>query len=153
MGVAQWTDTLLKRCGVRTRPRRLVLHYASLLGEQLAAMLPLSLLQIFVLAVFFKKAPDNPGIAAAGLLSAVLGLVLFLDALRLAIMPMAMEVSNEGRAGVKLCSMWRSNRLLWHMTHRKSRRTSPGSSTNRIVLRSPTHALTLLPLSLSLATL
>jgi hypothetical protein len=51
--------------------------------------------QVIVLAAFFHKTADDPGIAAAGLLSAVLGLVLFLDGLRLAIMPMAMQVCRE----------------------------------------------------------
>jgi len=45
-----------------------------------------------VLALFFHKAAGDPGTQAAGLLSAVMGLVLFLDGLRLSIMPMAMQV-------------------------------------------------------------
>jgi hypothetical protein len=49
-------------------------------------------MQVIVLAAFFHKTAADPGVAAAGLLSAVLGLVLFLDGLRLAIMPMAMQV-------------------------------------------------------------
>lgn len=51
-------------------------------------------LQVFVLAVFFHKTVSNPATAAAGLFSAVLGLVLFLDGLRLAVMPMAMQVTQ-----------------------------------------------------------
>lgn len=47
-----------------------------------------------MLAIFFHKAPDHPGTAAAGLLSAVLGLGLFLDGLRLSIMPLAMQVRS-----------------------------------------------------------
>ena len=49
-------------------------------------------LQVLVLAVFFHKTVNDPGVAAAGLLAAVVGLVLLLDGLRLAIMPMAMQV-------------------------------------------------------------
>lgn len=51
-------------------------------------------LQVFVLAVFFHKTVSDPATAAAGLFSAVLGLVLFLDGLRLAVMPMAMQVTQ-----------------------------------------------------------
>lgn len=50
--------------------------------------------QVVVLALFFHKAAGDPGVAAAGLLSAVMGLVLFLDGLRLSIMPMAMQVGG-----------------------------------------------------------
>jgi hypothetical protein len=49
---------------------------------------------VFVLAVFFHKTVSDPATAAAGLFSAVLGLVLFLDGLRLAVMPMAMQVTQ-----------------------------------------------------------
>lgn len=54
--------------------------------------------QVAVLAIFFHKVADDPGVAAAGLLSAVLGLVLFLDGLRLSIMPMAMQVCRQWRS-------------------------------------------------------
>lgn len=51
--------------------------------------------QVAVLAIFFHKTAEDPGVAAAGLMSAVLGLVLFLDGLRLSIMPMAMQVRSK----------------------------------------------------------
>lgn len=55
--------------------------------------LPLSC-KVLVLAIFFNKSSSTPGIDAAGLLSAVVGLVLFLEGLRVAIMPMALLVGN-----------------------------------------------------------
>jgi hypothetical protein len=38
-----------------------------------------------VLAIFFKKTTPSPALEAAGLVAAVLGLVLFLDGLRVAV--------------------------------------------------------------------
>lgn len=44
--------------------------------------------QVLVLAIFFRKSTPTPALEAAGLISAVIGLVLFLEGLRVAIMPM-----------------------------------------------------------------
>jgi len=48
-----------------------------------------------VLAIFFRKTTPTPVLEAAGLISAVVGLVLFLEGLRLAVMPMAMLVGSQ----------------------------------------------------------
>ena len=48
-----------------------------------------------MLAIFFRKTTPTPVLEAAGLISAAIGLVLFLDGLRVAIMPMAMLVGNQ----------------------------------------------------------
>jgi hypothetical protein len=58
--------------------------------------------QVLVLAIFFNKSSSTPGIDAAGLLSAVAGLVLFLEGLRVAIMPMALLVGNQLPLKLKL---------------------------------------------------
>lgn len=46
MGLAAWTDSRMQRVGISAKKRRITIHYMVLLGEQLAAMLPLSLLQV-----------------------------------------------------------------------------------------------------------
>ncbi|GBF88834.1 hypothetical protein Rsub_01735 [Raphidocelis subcapitata] len=47
------------------------------------------------MAVFFRKGSPTPWLEAAGLVSAVVGLVLFLDGLRVAVMPMALLVGTK----------------------------------------------------------
>jgi hypothetical protein len=51
--------------------------------------------QVLVMAAFFRKASPTPLLEAAGLASAVVGLVLFLDGLRVAVMPMALLVGTQ----------------------------------------------------------
>lgn len=58
--------------------------------------------QVLVLAVFFQKTTPTPGLEAAGLISAVIGLVLFLEGLRVAVMPMAMLVGEQLPKRLKL---------------------------------------------------
>jgi membrane associated rhomboid family serine protease len=55
-----------------------------------------------VLAIFFQKTTPTPGLEAAGLISAVIGLVLFLEGLRVAVMPMAMLVGEQLPKRLKL---------------------------------------------------
>lgn len=55
-----------------------------------------------VLAIFFRKTSATPGIDAAGLISAIAGLVLFLEGLRVAIMPMALLVGAQLPVRLKL---------------------------------------------------
>ncbi|KAF6254259.1 hypothetical protein COO60DRAFT_335180 [Scenedesmus sp. NREL 46B-D3] len=92
----------MRRKGWSLHNRQLVFHYAQLVWEQVSAMLPITLLQVLVLAIFFNKSSSTPGIDAAGLLSAVVGLVLFLEGLRVAIMPMALLVGNQLPVKLKL---------------------------------------------------
>lgn len=61
-----------------------------------------SILQVLVLAIFFRKSSSTPGIDAAGLISAIVGLVLFLEGLRVAIMPMALLVGQQLPVCLKL---------------------------------------------------
>lgn len=58
--------------------------------------------QVLILAIFFKKTSSTPGIDAAGLISAIVGLVLFLEGLRVAIMPMALLVGAQLPIRLKL---------------------------------------------------
>jgi membrane associated rhomboid family serine protease len=58
--------------------------------------------QVLVLAIFFRKTTPTPALEAAGLISAVIGLVLFLEGLRVAIMPMAMLVGTQLPQRLKL---------------------------------------------------
>jgi hypothetical protein len=58
--------------------------------------------KVLVLSIFFHKSSSTPSIDAAGLISAVAGLVLFLEGLRVAIMPMALLVGNQLPLKLKL---------------------------------------------------
>lgn len=58
--------------------------------------------QVLVLAIFFRQTTPTPALEAAGLISAVIGLVLFLDGLRVAIMPMALLVGTQLPKRLKL---------------------------------------------------
>lgn len=55
-----------------------------------------------MLAIFFRKTTPTPVLEAAGLVSAVIGLVFFLEGLRVAIMPMAMLVGVQLPQRLKL---------------------------------------------------
>jgi hypothetical protein len=46
MGLSSWADSRMQRFGISAKKRHITIHYMVLLGEQLAAMLPLSLLQV-----------------------------------------------------------------------------------------------------------
>ena len=70
-------------------------HYHGLLLEQVAAVVPISILLIFVMAVFFNSSVESPLLVAFGLTMAILGLTLFIDALRVVVMPLSEQLGTE----------------------------------------------------------
>ena len=64
-------------------------HWGHLFFEQLFAVLPITVLLVATMTIYFGRAVDDPGQAVGGLAAAVAGLVFFLEGMRVAIMPMA----------------------------------------------------------------
>jgi hypothetical protein len=77
------------------RQRHLTWHALQLLKDQVLAVMPISLLQIFVLGVFFQQTIQSAGLQVMGLFLAIVGLTLFLDGLRISIMPLAEVMGKE----------------------------------------------------------
>lgn len=63
-------------------------YYVRQLLEQVLAVLPITLTLVFTMGVFFNTTV-NGGQTAGGIVAAIVGLVLFLDGLRVAFMPLA----------------------------------------------------------------
>ena len=72
----------------RLSTRSLVFYYLGQFQEQVLAVVPVTLCLVITLAIYFGRTVENPGKLTGGLLSAMFGLVLFVDGLRVAIMPM-----------------------------------------------------------------
>ena len=70
-------------------------HYHGLLKEQLMAIIPISFLLIGAMFIFFGKFPTNPPEMFFGLSAAIIGLTLFVDSLRVCIMPMSDQLGVE----------------------------------------------------------
>ena len=73
----------------------LAAHLAHVLLEQLLAVLPITMLLISTMWFYFRIAVESPGVAIGGLASEVIGLVLFLEGLRVAIMPLAAFIGEQ----------------------------------------------------------
>lgn len=74
---------------------RLVEHYLLMLWEQVIAVVPITLQLVITIAIFFGRTATNPGELSWGLACAVLGLTLFVDALRMAVMPLGEMLGEE----------------------------------------------------------
>ena len=64
-------------------------HWGHLFLEQLLAVLPITVLLVASLAIYFHRQITDPASAFGGLAAAVFGLVLFLEGLRVAVMPLS----------------------------------------------------------------
>jgi hypothetical protein len=74
---------------------RLGCHYYDLIMEQLMAIVPISVLLIGAMLIFFGRGVSNPPEMLFGLSAAILGLTLFVDSLRVCIMPMSDQLGVE----------------------------------------------------------
>ena len=63
--------------------------------EQVLAVVPVTLCLVITLAIYFDRRVDDPFKLTAGLLSAMFGLVLFVDGLRVAIMPLGSMLGQQ----------------------------------------------------------
>jgi hypothetical protein len=70
-------------------------HYHGLLKEQLMAIIPISVLLIGAMLLFFQRGVANPPEMLFGLTAAIIGLTLFVDSLRVCIMPMSDQLGVE----------------------------------------------------------
>lgn len=64
-------------------------------GVQLMAVVPISILLILVMAIFFGRGVTAPMELLFGMLSAILGLALFIDALRVCVMPLSEQLGTD----------------------------------------------------------
>ena len=79
----------------RLSTRSLVVYYLGQFQEQVLAVVPVTLCLVITLAIYFGRTVENPGKLTGGLLSAMFGLVLFVDGLRVAIMPMGSMLGQQ----------------------------------------------------------
>ena len=82
--VALW----LVHCGWTPKYAALVEHYLNALFEQVLAVVPITVLLVLVSAIFFGRSVTSPGELTWGLICAIIGLTMFVDALRMAVMPL-----------------------------------------------------------------
>lgn len=66
-----------------------------MLWEQIIAVVPITLQLVLTIAIFFGRNASNPGELTWGLICAVLGLTMFVDSLRMAVMPLAEMLGEE----------------------------------------------------------
>ncbi|KAJ1488871.1 hypothetical protein T484DRAFT_1781846 [Baffinella frigidus] len=81
--------------GWSNRNATLFEHYWRLNIEQIAAVIPITLLLVTVMAVFFQRTVTSPAEIAAGMVFAIFGLSLFVDALRVVVMPLSEQLGTE----------------------------------------------------------
>mmetsp|Transcript_35454 Transcript_35454/g.52074 ORF Transcript_35454/g.52074 Transcript_35454/m.52074 type:complete len:848 (+) Transcript_35454:92-2635(+) len=89
-----WRDELQDR-GWEIRKAKLAEHYYALFLEQVAAVVPISILLISVMGIFFGVTVDSPVLVVFGLTMAILGLTVFIDALRVVVMPLSEQLGTE----------------------------------------------------------
>ena len=70
-------------------------HFISGLWDQVLSIIPISVLQIAVLGIFYSQTIVDAGLQVMGLFLAIIGLTLFLEGLRISIMPMAELIGQE----------------------------------------------------------
>lgn len=58
-------------------------------------MVPISILLLFVMRVFFDRGVESPGELAMGMAAAIVGLSMFIDALRVCVMPLSEQLGTE----------------------------------------------------------
>lgn len=68
-----WLDNVLQRKGWTDQQRSLVFHYWRSLLEQVFAVVPITLLLVLCLAIFFKTGTADAGSQAYGLVAAMFG--------------------------------------------------------------------------------
>jgi hypothetical protein len=76
------------RLGMKQPVRALAFYYWMQLQEQILAVLPITACLVLTMAIYFKHSVSAPGKLAGGLISAIFGLLLFMDGLRVSIMPL-----------------------------------------------------------------
>jgi len=93
----KYTRRLVQRyCSHRSlKVQVLIEHYFNSIYEQIIAVVPITLQLVLTIAIFFGRGVNNPGELAGGLISAIFGLTIFVDALRIAVMPLGELLGEE----------------------------------------------------------
>jgi hypothetical protein len=86
---------LSNKCHMEPRSIDLTWHFISGLWDQVLSIIPISVLQIAVLGIFYSQTIVDAGLQVMGLFLAIIGLTMFLEGLRIAIMPMAELIGQE----------------------------------------------------------
>jgi len=81
-------STMRDKLGLKLQSRALVFYYWLQLQEQILAVVPITISLVLTMAIYFQHSANEPGKLAGGLISAIFGLLLFMDGLRVAIMPL-----------------------------------------------------------------
>ncbi len=85
----------LRGRGWSPRKAALAVYYIQCLEEQFLAVVPISVFLLTVMGAFFNRGPENPVELVFGLLCAMFGLLLFVDGLRIAVMPLGEMLGSE----------------------------------------------------------
>jgi hypothetical protein len=85
----------MRAAGFGARSVALAQHWTVMLIEQVAAVVPITLQLVLTMAIFFGRGAADPGALTWGLACAILGLTLFVDALRVAVMPLGEVLGEE----------------------------------------------------------
>jgi len=89
-----WREYLLDR-GWTNRDAHLFEHYWMLIWEQIAAVIPISILLVAVMGIFFGQTVDSPIEVMFGMICAIFGLAFFVDSLRVVVMPLSEQLGTE----------------------------------------------------------
>ncbi|EKX46633.1 hypothetical protein GUITHDRAFT_86619 [Guillardia theta CCMP2712] len=90
------TDKFLRdRMHWKAPARALFFYYILQFYEQVLAVVPITLCLVITIGIYFQRTVNSPGTLAGGLISAMVGLVLFVDGLRVAIMPLGSLLGQQ----------------------------------------------------------
>lgn len=95
MSVTYRLRKVLRARGWSRRNTCLAVHYTAIFLEQILAIVPISAHLLLVMFIFFQRGPSAPLELVLGLVSAIIGLTLFADALRFAVMPLAEVIGTN----------------------------------------------------------
>lgn len=74
---------------------RYISYYLMQLGEQVFAVLPLTLFVVIAIAIFFQAEVGDAGTIAGGQVAVIFGLVLFLEGLKMAFIPLGLITGTK----------------------------------------------------------
>ena len=83
------------KMGYQMQTRAAIIYYGSQFWEQVLAVVPITMCLVAVMAIYFQETVNAPAELAGGLIAAMIGLVLFVDGLRVAIMPLGSMLGQQ----------------------------------------------------------
>jgi hypothetical protein len=82
------------RLGFKAQSRALVIYYWLQLQEQILAVVPITICLVLTMKIYFNHTVSDPGKLSGGMIAAIFGLMMFMDGLRVAIMPLGDLIGN-----------------------------------------------------------